>query len=537
MWFLIIMMAIFFVPAIIFTAFNSGNPFSITILLGACAFAGYKIWKKTDDANKERAKAEAEAAAHQKWMAEEAERKRIAEINNLKNRISSGQNSFDTSLSNFFGSAYSSYEATHSNLHSCLVDMESASRELRVKAPNENDNSAAIFQCSKLADEFLSFGKKAKGLPHSMMMDPNNYGKINQKFWDSVRKMSRKDVDSIIANCNYNISSHNYQQIFKVDVETLLRCVWFYATEKPYSAESFTKAVSQFNCFVEYPHIDVTIAKFYAIKQMGGEDVLRDGIREMLKGNVSGNNLTLMASSLMWMDAYKTEKMILEHMLSNGMQMSAKTQERLHSLENGGGKGTAGHNVATDGDVVYFDVSALAWKDDDYVGLFDNLKFQEKKLEYSLAVRDEDKELFLTSGISIPTVQLIQDKLSSVLVEEYGNSVKSIVKTCIALSGSGKEEMEGILVGSAECKQLGILVHVSRIGKKFNIKFYTLFMPYGMDAKEQEQQVLSMCKKLSPTVTMWENSMKETVLMAIQQLLNTQGQRTDDGTNTDGPIF
>lgn len=533
MWYIIFAILGF---GIIATALQ-GNPLSIAIILGACIWVGYKKKEKADEANQERAKAEAEAAECRIQRAEEAERNRIAEINNLKNRISSGQNIFDMSLSNFFSSAYSSYGATHSNLHSRLVDMESASRELRVKAPNENDNSAAIIQCAKLANDFLSFGKKANSLPYTMMMNPDNYGKINQEFWDSVRKMNRKDVDTIIANCDYNISSHNYQQIFKVDVETLLRCVWFYATEKPYSAESFNEAVSRFNCFVEHPHIDVTIAEFYAIKQMGGEDILRDRIREILKGNVSGNNLTLMASSLMWMDAYKTEKMILEHMLSKGMQMSAKTQERLHSLENGGGKGAIGHDVATGGDVVYFDVSALAWKDDDYVGLFDNLKFQEKKLEYSLAVRDEDKELFLMNGINIPTAQLIQKKLSSVLVEEYGNSVKSMVKTCVALSGSGKEKMEGILVSSADCKQLGVLVHVSRIGKKFNIKFYTLFMPYGMDTKEQEQQVLSMCKKLSPTVTMWEKSMKETVLMAIQQLLNAQGQRTDVGTNTDGPIF
>lgn len=47
-----------------------------------------------------------------------------------------------------------------------------------------------------------------------------------------------------------------------------------------------------------------------------------------------------------------------------------------------------------------------------------------------------------------------------------------------------------------------------------------LFIPIINDIGEQRQQVISLYKKLSPTVTMWENSLKDTILMAIQQLLN-----------------
>ena len=88
---------------------------------------------------------------------------------------------------------------------------------------------------------------------------------------------------------------------------------------------------------------------------------------------------------------------------------------------------------------------------------------------------------------------------------------------------------------------MGILVHVARIGKKLNIKFYTLFMPSGTRIVDQKQQVLSLYKKLSPSVAMWESSMKDTVLMAIQQLLNEEPQTTFNGGNTsdnsDKPIF
>lgn len=171
------------------------------------------------------------------------------------------------------------------------------------------------------------------------------------------------------------------------------------------------------------------------------------------------------------------------------------------------------------------DLDALAWKDDEYNGLFENLAFQEKALSYSLAVRDEDKDLLITNRISMPGTDKIFAKLSSVFAEEYGAVVTAKLKKCVVLSGSGEENMEGILVESNECKHMGILVYVEQIGKKLNIKFYILFMPRGTRLADQKQQVLSLYKKLSPSVAMWESSMKDTVLMAIQQLLNEEPTR------------
>ncbi|MEI3413413.1 MAG: hypothetical protein V8Q57_09675 [Blautia sp.] len=49
---------------------------------------------------------------------------------------------------------------------------------------------------------------------------------------------------------------------------------------------------------------------------------------------------------------------------------------------------------------------------------------------------------------------------------------------CVAMSGSGEEkDCEEILAVTDQCRQMGILMHIAKIGKKMNIKFYTLFMP------------------------------------------------------------
>ena len=86
---------------------------------------------------------------------------------------------------------------------------------------------------------------------------------------------------------------------------------------------------------------------------------------------------------------------------------------------------------------------------------------------------------------------------------------------------------------------MGILVHIAKIGKKLNIKFYTLFMPDVNQLMEQKQQALSLYKKLSPSISMWESSLKDTILMVVQQLLNTTDSQKDINSlkDIDSPIF
>ena len=95
--------------------------------------------------------------------------------------------------------------------------------------------------------------------------------------------------------------------------------------------------------------------------------------------------------------------------------------------------------------------------------------------------------------------------------------------------------MEGILVSSNECKQMGIVIYIARIGRKLTIKFYTLFMPTAMDLATQKQEALSLYNKLSPSVTMWESSLKDTMLMALEQMLNDSS--TESRMDSDKPVF
>ena len=97
------------------------------------------------------------------------------------------------------------------------------------------------------------------------------------------------------------------------------------------------------------------------------------------------------------------------------------------------------------------------------------------------------------------------------------------------MSGDSQETIDGILVRTKECEQLGVFVYVGRIAKKVVIKFYTIYLPGRIAIEIQKQQVLSMHKQLSPMVNMWEESLKYTTLVTIQQSLNIAVENTQKG--------
>lgn len=462
-------------------------------------------------------------------------KKKEEEINKHRESIDSMRINFCNTLNVFWPTLYYGYDETYKKLKKIIADMKQEN-EILVRKSKEDSKAEMISQLAQLAEKFNDFGNALKSLPDTRIMDTNNYGHIQKEYWIAFQKQEKENVDSYIQSCEEAIKNVENDKILKIDIEQVLKCIWFYATEKPYSAEAFQKAVKVFEQIYKGRIADIDIAEFYAIKQVSGEEILQEKWKEL---PYEKEKMGIFASAFMWMNAYKSENAVLQYMLTEGMQMSEKAQNRLHALSNGGSNAPEGFEVSSDDRELYFDVSALTWRDEEYTGFFGNLAFQDKKLTYSLAIRDEDKDLFITNSNNSLDINQVLIKLREVFKEEYGNIVLAELKNCIALAGSGEERMKGILSVSKECKQMGILVHIAQIGKKLNIKFYTLFMPDGNQLMEQKQQALSLYKKLSPSISMWESSLKDTTLMVVQQLLNTTDSQKDIDSSEDinSPIF
>ena len=111
------------------------------------------------------------------------------------------------------------------------------------KIQQNSEYSSTIKSCSELVQNLRELGKRVNGLPDTRMLNADDYGKIQKEYWDSVRNLSKERVDAIVKENEQSISRRVYSKVVTIDIETALRCVWFYATEKPYSAENFKKAV------------------------------------------------------------------------------------------------------------------------------------------------------------------------------------------------------------------------------------------------------------------------------------------------------
>ena len=234
------------------------------------------------------------------------------------------------------------------------------------------------------------------------------------------------------------------------------------------------------------------------------------------------SDLGILASAFMWMKAYEIEEMVLKYMFENRIKMSSKLQERLHSLSNR--KGDAPEEINVSGsDGLSFDISSLNWDDDSYEAFFKNLEFKEKTLNYPLAIREEDQVLSLNKVLAADSKMYasLYNIIKKDMTEEYGNTVQSDIISLRGISGGSNLQMDGVLVRPNDCRYMGIFLYLIPIGKKLNIKFYTLYIPERTSAENQLKQAINLSKKLNPNVAMWETSIKGTLLLSIQKMLNS----------------
>lgn len=401
----------------------------------------------------------------------------------------------------------------------------------------EPDNELEIASFLRFVEKLRDFGITCKELVNKNSMLMSEYGKVNIKYYNYISNLEKVAVDNSVKQVEEYMRSKKFDNLVEKDPRILLDAMWFYAINKPFSLNDFEKAKKIINvlCPGSLDEIQWFIAEAYAINQMGGSNVLRNKINELLKNRrLSVEELSSLASSFMWMKAYNEEAIVLNYMLSNKMPMTAKLQERLHALSNGGGNAPVGYDVVSSDYDIYVDVSSLSWQDKEYQGFFENLIFQDKELSYSLAIRDEDKDLFISKGFSIPKIDDICKKVSELFEEEFGSETRVKKVQFNALSGNDIEKMEGFLAVTDACKQLGIFVHIARIGKKLNIKFYTLYMPEKEQVSNQKQKVMSIYKKINPIINMWENTLIETILLAIQQILNSIPTSNETSETSEG---
>lgn len=522
----------------------------IGVIYGICVIAK----KVSDDNAAERRRIEAQ------------EEKRRKDLQEAKENFNHQVNNISTYVDLYLNGTFD-LDMLKQNFNSTLEDMKkwkgltSSDTSFYHKAQEKYEYCKSI--CGQLYEFFNAINTQS-------MLQNDSYGSINKDYYNSIISSERLDVETSLTKIESIINRHDYQALIKIDVGSILRAVWYYALTKPFSQSDFEKAEKLYLNFtrnINAAVVEVFIAEIFAINQMGAKNVVNDKIRKCLdkkkiitnqmsedtvtnyggfilepKKNDVGNiengvtELTKLASALMWIKAYDEEKLVLQHMVSHNFEMSPKLQERLHSLSNGGGEAPASFDVESTHEEIYMDISSLSWKPKEIEAFFENLIFQEKPLTYSLAIREETKDLMVPASFAMPDLNVVYNSVYRVFNEEYGTEATVNKINCVLVSGVGKEKIKGFLVKSLNCEQMAIFVNIAKIGKKLNIKFYVQYVPTSNDVLEQKQQVLSLHNSLSPSVTMWETSLKDTVLDAIQQILNSTPVSNNTSDIPDTPV-
>ena len=160
-------------------------------------------------------------------------KKKEEEINRYKESIDSKRRNFCNTLNVFWQTSYYGYNETYETLKRIIADMK-RENEILVRKSKEDSETEMISQLAQFAEKFNAFGNALKTLPDTRIMDINNYGHIQKEYWITFQNQGKENVDSYIQSCEDVIKNVENDKILKIDIEQVLKCICFYATEKPY---------------------------------------------------------------------------------------------------------------------------------------------------------------------------------------------------------------------------------------------------------------------------------------------------------------
>ncbi len=520
------------------------------VIIGVIIYAIVKM-KEAHDIENSRQRAHELEEQHRKEDEELARQKAKAAAAAIEKQVTDIETKYRQEIFDFFMHTHDPYYLLASHLSQYRAKLCKAQNEFKIVSSSRNAHNCFNDRISKLDDLREKLNKHANTTRLTLFHEPEEvYGCV---YKPSMEKINGLDCTTAMQKLNaakevlayHSVNSFmaHLDQLFAIDPYDLICCIWFFAMAKPYSASDFKLSLDIYNqLFREtiQDNPDIFAAQLYAKNELAGEDAVLNDIRDKLKGVWQPVALQVLASAMMWMQCYRAEEYILNYKLDNGMEMTKKEQERLHALANGGGNGPKLHASNTEG--FQFDISPLTWNDDSYTSFFDNLSFQGNVLPYALAIRDSDNDLTVPSGIKMPDDAQLLKKLQQVFADEYDDTAKVSMVTCVAISDAGEEVFKGYVARCSDCPQMAVVVRIVKIGKHMNIKFYTLFVPQNNSAEEEQKQALALKNNLALTVNIWEKGLKDIILLAIQQLLNKtsipiQPESKPDKPADNEPVF
>lgn len=187
-------------------------------------------------------------------------------------------------------------------------------------------------QIQSKKEAYSEYGKKIIAFSNaSKFVVENEYGTINRQFLERISKLDGIRVEKYSASCYRALMAKNINGIYKIEIEPLMKCLWWFAIQPDFNAAAFENTKTVLIKIYKGYHPDVILAEFYTKRKKGTVGILQETLREAFANHLDVRALNTIASGLKGMGLYSDEKEILKYMaMRNGLNVV--TEARLKKL-------------------------------------------------------------------------------------------------------------------------------------------------------------------------------------------------------------
>lgn len=309
--------------------------------------------------------------------------------------------------------------------------------------------------------------------------------------------------------------------------------LWHYANKMPFDKENFYDAVAALNSFKGCKSgenvIECILAEIYMKNKLGGEDLVRQNIDEIMEKAEISNPVFARAlcSFLAWSGAYNVEYEVLKRAVSAKVQLNSDMQDRLNFLAKGGtsNKIKIYDDVDTT-DNFLFDNSTDGWNAEDFDTLLSKFKMERKHLTYSLVIKSWKKTLPLARNKKFSPEAL--DYEFRDMVEDFDNEVTYSTMNAVAvnLDNLHYDNCALFRFNSNRNKGVTILFTCEKFGRNLNLNIITLFTPTD-DMSDDEMLKFITAILSNPYVDSFNESILQSIDAAMKEKENMYAERLD----------
>ncbi len=309
--------------------------------------------------------------------------------------------------------------------------------------------------------------------------------------------------------------------------------LWHYADKMPFEKDNFYDAVAVLNSFKGHRSgeniIECILAEIYMKNKLGGEDLIRQNIDEIMKKAEISNPIFARAlcSFLAWLGAYNVEYEVLKKAVAAKVQLNSDMQERLNFLAKGGtsNKIKIYDAVDTENDF-FFDNSTDSWNVEDFDKLLSKFKMERKRLTYSLVIKSWKKTLPLAKNKKFSSEAL--DYEFRDMVGDFDNEVTYSTMNAIAvnLDNLRYDDCALFKFNSNRNKGVTILFTCEKFGRNLNLNIITLFTPTD-DMSDDDMLKFITAILSNPYVDSFNESILQSVDAAMKEKENMYEERQD----------